>query len=167
MKSRNIILVGFMGTGKSTVGRALAQHLKWTFIDTDQGIEQEAGMSIPTIFEQYGEHYFRDLESKVIARTVAGEHQVIATGGGAVLREENRKAMLSGGLVVALKADSATIISRVREDTNRPLLAGDLESKVQSLLKERERAYDFAQMVIDTSALSVSEIVQLIQARST
>lgn len=162
----NIILIGFMGTGKTTVGQALASELAWTFIDTDKEIEKLAGKPIPQIFADEGEARFRDLESQVIKRTMIGEHQVVSTGGGSVLRPENREAMLAGGLVVALTADAETIIARVSGDANRPLLAGDAASKVRKLMQEREGAYDFAHVSIDTSGKDVDEILQIIRAHA-
>lgn len=163
---RNIILIGFMGTGKTTVGQALASDLEWTFVDTDQEIVRLAGKPIPQIFAEHGEAHFRDLESQVVQRIMADEQQVVSTGGGAVLRSENREAMLSGGLVVALTADAETIIARVSGDANRPLLAGDATSKVRKLMQEREGAYDFAHVSIDTSGKDVEEILQIIRAHA-
>jgi len=164
---RNIILIGFMGTGKSTVGKAVATELDWGFIDTDEQVEALAGKSISELFAQDGEQHFRKLESQVLSDIAKREHLVVSTGGGAVLRQENRQAMLASGLVVALTADAETIIERVRLDTNRPLLAGDLPSKVQRLMKEREGAYDFATVKIDTSGLGVEEIVEIILTHTT
>jgi len=164
---RNIILIGFMGTGKSTVGKAVATELDWGFIDTDEQVEALAGKSISELFAQDGEQHFRKLESQVLSDIAKREHLVVSTGGGAVLRQENRQAMLASGLVVALTADAETIIERVRLDTNRPLLAGDLPSKVQRLMKERAGAYDFATVKIDTSGLGVEEIVEIILTHTT
>lgn len=156
---RNIVLVGFMSTGKTTVGAALAKRLGWTFVDTDQEIIRREGLSIPDIFAKYGEHYFRDAETQVIHDIMKGEKQAVSTGGGSVLRKENCDAMAAGGLVVALTAPADVLISRLREDTERPLLQGGVEERVHRLLKEREHAYDFADATIDTSVLSVEEAV--------
>ena len=157
--NKNIILIGFMGTGKTTVGLRLAETLGWTFTDTDK--------PIPEIFAEEGEEHFRQLETKVLESLGSRERLVVSTGGGAVLRAANREAMLRSGLVVALKADAETIISRVRGDTNRPLLAGDPEGKVRQLLQERAGAYDFAHVTIDTSHLAVEDIVRAILAHAT
>jgi len=165
--NKNIILIGFMGTGKTTVGLRLAESLGWTFTDTDKQIEELTGKSIPEIFAEEGEEYFRQLETEVLERLRSRDRLVVSTGGGAVLRAANREAMLRSGLVVALKADADTIISRVRGDANRPLLAGDLEGKVKQILHDRAGAYDFAHVVIDTSHMAVEEIVQAILAHAT
>ena len=101
MPKDNIILIGFMGTGKTTVGKIIAEKMQWTFLDTDDLIETRTGMSIPAIFEKYGEQWFRDQESAVIEEVLKEKNQVISTGGGAVLREENRQMMLEGGIVAA------------------------------------------------------------------
>jgi shikimate kinase len=161
---KNIILIGFMGTGKSTVGKSLAAELGWEFVDTDAKIEEMAGKSIPRLFSEDGEERFRDLESEALRLVTSGQRQVIATGGGVVLRPANRQLMLENGLVVALQADADTIIGRVRGDANRPLLAGDAAEKVHRLMRERAGAYDFAPVQIDTKNREVAEIVRLIKA---
>ncbi|MCS7459396.1 shikimate kinase [Paenibacillus doosanensis] len=164
MEPSNIVLVGFMGTGKSTVGKTLASRLGWKFVDTDALIEERQGMSISDIFATAGEKAFRDIESETIAITLDGTRQVIATGGGAVLAEQNRKVMQARGWVVALTADAETIISRVSQDQNRPLVQGDVKERVHTLLETRKHAYDFAGKRIDTGSLSVEEIVAEIVA---
>lgn len=158
MNANNIILIGFMGTGKTTVANILAKQLGWQDINSDEMIETAEGMPISRIFETKGEAYFREVETEALRTVLAGKERIVATGGGAVLKEENRDAMLKGGLVVALKASPDTIISRVREDASRPLLAGNLEERVVSLLKEREHAYDFAHFIIDTDVLTADQI---------
>lgn len=162
LMGNNIFLIGFMGTGKSTVGKVLADTLRWEFVDTDAKIEATTGQSIPQLFADHGEQRFREIETEVLRSIAAGRHQVVSTGGGAVLKQENREAMLAGGYVVALEADEQTIIERVQGDTNRPLLAGDLEARVHKLLQERAGAYDFARLKIDTTGKTVEEIVQII-----
>lgn len=163
-KERNIILVGFMGTGKSTVGVMLAEMLGFSFIDTDAQVVKKAGCSIPEIFAEHGEVYFRQIEHEVIAGVLQGKGQVISTGGGAVLREDNRQAMLGNGQVIALTADMDIIVERVRQDRNRPLLQGDVEERVSQLLEQRKHAYDFADLMIDTTELTVDTIVGIILA---
>ncbi|WP_425456451.1 shikimate kinase [Cohnella pontilimi] len=164
-KSRNLIVVGFMGTGKSTVSKLLSQKLGYTGVDTDEEIERRSGRTIPELFASEGEASFRDWESRVIREVLAGDRQVVATGGGAVLREENRLAMLAAGWVVALTADRDTLIRRVSlsaETGNRPLLAGDAAKRVDELLEARRHAYDFAHVMIDTSRRSPAEIAELL-----
>lgn len=162
---RNVVIVGFMGTGKSTVSRLLSERLGWERIDTDEEIENRAGKPIPRIFAEDGEEAFRDWESRVVEEVLAGSRQVIATGGGAVLRERNRRTMLAGGWVVALTADKASLVRRVTSAAaagTRPLLAGDAEARVEALLQARKRAYDFAQATIDTSRLTPADVAQLL-----
>lgn len=161
----NIILIGFMGTGKSTAGELLARKLGWVFADMDKRIEEEHGLSISRLFERDGEAAFRKLETEMLIRILGQSRQVIATGGGAVLAEENRTAMQRGGYVVALKADKATIIGRVSQDTGRPLLQGDLDARINQLLQARKSAYDFADLTIDTTGLTPGQIVDRIADR--
>lgn len=161
----NVILVGFMGTGKTTVGRALAARLGWRFIDTDSFIEEQEGMSVAEIFAQKGEAYFRQTETRALMQILKRSGQVVATGGGAVLAEENRAMMLQGGLVAALQASPATIIGRVREDKSRPLLAGDVEERVHRLLEARRTAYDFAPVQLATDGISVDQLVERLAER--
>lgn len=163
-KCRNIVIVGFMGTGKSTVSRLLSERLGWERIDTDEEIERRAGKSIPQLFAEDGETYFRDWESRVLEDVLSGSGKVVATGGGAVLRESNRRVMLAGGWVVALTADKDSLIKRVTSSAaagTRPLLAGDAEARVTALLQSRQRAYDFAQATIDTSRLSPADVANM------
>lgn len=164
--NKNVILVGFMGSGKTTVGKRLAHALGWTFVDSDHAIEAHEGMAVRDIFQSEGEAYFRQAETETLRRLLSSENQVIATGGGAVLKEENRKLMLEGGLVVALKASEATVVKRVRGDESRPLLQGDVEERVRSLMLARKTAYDFAPVQIDTDGRSVEEIVKLIAEKT-
>lgn len=154
-----------MGTGKSTVSRLLAEQLGWDRIDTDEEIVRRAGKTIPQLFEDEGEEAFRDLESQVLEDVLSTGNQVVATGGGAVLRERNRRVMLSGGLVVSLKADRESLVMRVTSAAaagTRPLLAGDAEAKVSALLESRKHAYDFAHESIDTSRLTPDEVAMRI-----
>lgn len=163
--NRNIIIVGFMGTGKSTVSQLLANRLGWSRIDTDEEIVRRAGKSIPDIFQAEGESYFRDLESRVLEDLLEESGRVIATGGGAVLREANRRCMLAGGWVVALTADKPSLLGRVAaggDAAGRPLLAGDAEARIDALLAARRHAYDFAHATVDTSRLSPEEVAELL-----
>lgn len=160
---KNIILVGFMGTGKTTVGKRLAELTGWKHIDTDAFIEEQMGQTIADIFATEGESFFRDQETHVLHSLLQDEEQIITTGGGIVLRPENVRLMLQGGLVVALTASPEVIVERVRHDEQRPLLAGDeREKRVRELLEQRSGKYDFAHVKIDTSHLSVDEICRLI-----
>jgi shikimate kinase len=164
--NRNIVMIGFMGTGKSTVGSALAERLGWRFVDTDAAVVEREDRSIPQLFEEEGEAYFRDAESAVLKSVLAGSRQVVSTGGGAVLRQANRETMLEGGFVVALTAPPDVLLARLKGDANRPLLAGDKEERVHRLLEERKNAYDFAHLVVDTSRSNVRETVESIIERT-
>lgn len=151
-----------MGTGKSTVGQKLAELLGWTFQDSDAFLEEEQQTSISELFRMHGETYFRALESKALAHILDRKEQIVATGGGAVLVDGNRACMLQNGFVVALKASPETIIQRVSSDSSRPLLHGDLEERVHTLLEQRKSAYDFAHSIIDTEELTADQIAELI-----
>jgi shikimate kinase len=162
VKDRNIILVGFMGTGKTTIGRSLAGKMGWTFVDTDARIEDEQGAAVSRLFELQGEAQFRRIETETLTKVLMDKQQVIATGGGAVLAQGNCRAMLDNGFVVALTADYTTIISRVSKDEARPLLKGDVNQRVSLLLEQRKSAYDFADLMMDTSKTSIELIVETI-----
>ena len=162
MKRRNIVLVGFMGTGKSAVGNLLAKRLGWPLVDTDHLIEIKEGKSIPELFDSKGEGYFRSVESKIISEVMAQSNQVIATGGGSVLAVENRENMLNFGFVVGLVARKEIIIERVKLDQNRPLLQGNVEERVGILLEQRKHAYDFVDLSIDTTHMTKDSVVDLI-----
>lgn len=161
--SNKIILIGFMGTGKSSVASGLAQELGITHVDMDAEIVKVAGKSIPDIFAEQGEAAFRDMESSVLESLLQNRvSTVIATGGGAVLKPSNCQLMLEHGFVVALTASEQVIVARVQQDQNRPLLQGDVAERVRTLMQTRAKAYDFAHMTIDTSDLSVDQIVSQI-----
>jgi shikimate kinase len=161
LSKKNIILIGFMGTGKTTVGSALAQKMNWQHVDTDSLIEEKEG-SILEIFHKHGEAHYRQIEADCIRRVVLDQQLVITTGGGSVLLPENRIVLKQSGFVVLLTAAPETIIKRVREDESRPLLQGNLEERVHQLLRDRENAYKFADFTIDTTDLGVDEIVEKI-----
>ncbi|WP_138751731.1 shikimate kinase [Paenibacillus sinopodophylli] len=158
-----LVLVGFMGTGKSTVSRLLAEELGWKRVDGDEEIEKYENRLISDIFASDGEAAFREIETKVLHQLLVGEDCcVISTGGGAVLRETNRELMLDNGFVVALKASPEQILARVKTDTARPLLQGDAEERVHLLLEQRKHAYDFAHLSIDTTSMTAEEVVAAI-----
>jgi len=162
---KNIILVGMMGTGKSTVGILIAESLGYEFVDLDQVIIEQEGRSIPEIFAERGEDYFRTVETAVLKRVVQSEGRVISTGGGSVLASENTNLMLENGFVAALTATAEEILSRVGADANRPLLAGNAEERIKRLLEERKDAYLFAHCTVDTSGLLAAQVSQHILIR--
>ncbi|MBO5998317.1 MAG: shikimate dehydrogenase [Lachnospiraceae bacterium] len=169
-KQRNIILTGFMGSGKTTVGKELAGRLGMKLLDTDSIIEQREGRSINEIFETSGEEYFRDLETellKELAGTDGQEAAVYSTGGGIVLREENRRLLHRAGTVVWLKVSAADVIGRLEGDDTRPLLkGGDKEQKISRLISMREKLYaEGADIVIETGGVPIQEITGRIMKR--
>jgi len=146
---RCVVLIGMMGAGKSTIGRRMAARLRLPFLDADTEIETAAGMSIPDIFETHGEPHFRDGEARVIARLLDGGPAVIATGGGAFMREETRGRVRDKAVSIWLKADAEVIMKRVRRRSDRPLLQNaDPEATVSRLLGEREPVYATADLTI-------------------
>lgn len=122
IRARSIVLVGLMGSGKSTIGRRLAQRLGMAFADADDEIERAAGMTISEMFAKFGEAHFRDGERRVIARLLAGRPHVLATGGGAFINDETRALILKGSLSIWLDADVPTLVERVARRSHRPLL---------------------------------------------
>jgi shikimate kinase len=159
--SRSIVLVGMMGAGKSTIGRRLAARLRLSFTDADTEIEAAAGMSIPDIFETRGEAQFRDGEARVIARLLDHGPMVLATGGGAFMREETRDRIRAKAISIWLKADADVIMRRVRRRANRPLLqTADPEATVNRLLGEREPVYQNADLTIMSRDVPHDRIVE-------
>ncbi|HAK59459.1 MAG TPA: shikimate kinase [Nitrospiraceae bacterium] len=163
---KNIILTGFMGVGKTSVGIGLAKELGYTFVDTDNIIEADEKTAITEIFAKRGEPYFRDVETRVIRRVMEGEGQVVSTGGGAVIRDENREAFRFGGLTVCLTGRPEVIFDRIKHETHRPLLqVNDPLAQIRELLESRETYYRLADMTIDTSDKSVKDIIAAIKER--
>ncbi len=161
----HIYLIGFMGTGKSTVGRALADTMDRKLLDTDELIISRDGRDIPTIFTEDGEEYFRQIERQVVSDISAiREPAVVSCGGGVVLFDENTAAMHSSGRVIWLTASAKEILRRVESDTGRPLLSGKKTIEdIQSLMLSRHGRYEAASdIVIDTDNRSVDEIVKMI-----
>jgi shikimate kinase len=147
--NRSIVLVGMMGAGKSSIGRKLAQTLEIPFVDADAEIEAAAQMSIPDIFATHGEPYFRAGEARVIARLLDGGPQVLATGGGAFLREDTRRAIRAKGISVWLKADLDVLLRRVRRRSDRPLLKTENPTEtLTALIAERYPVYAGADLTV-------------------
>ena len=161
-RESTLILVGMMGAGKSTVGRLLARRLQRKFHDTDEEIERRCGVRIPVIFEIEGEAGFRARETQVISELCTLEDAVLATGGGAVLAEENRRVISARGIVVYLHARAPQLWQRVRHDRNRPLLAtADPQEKLAALYAERDPLYrEVADLVVDTGKQSVQTLAK-------
>ena len=166
--STNIVLVGFMGSGKSSVGRLLATYLGFQFVDTDALIVQAAGMPISEIFAKQGEEAFRDLESQTVASLKGRRRLVIATGGGVVIREANRAILRELGFVVGLTADEETIFERVSRNNKRPLLqTPNPRQTISELLQAREPFYrDAAEFVVDTTHKTHHQVAEAIIAEA-
>ena len=160
----SIALVGMPGCGKSTVGRQLARQLGWRFVDSDHEIERQIGGSIRTFFEQQGELAFRELEQQMIAALTQQSEMVLATGGGAVLRQANRRALKAGCKVVYLRSTPQELFRRLRHDTQRPLLqVADPLKRLRDLFHERDPLYrDAADFLIETGRPSVPNLVNMI-----
>ena len=158
---KNIVLTGFMGTGKTSVGKCLAKELNLRFIDTDDLIEKEAGTNIKEIFAKFGEGYFRRLESKVINEISSHTDRIISTGGGAVVSMLNLEALKKNSIVISLMASIDTILLRIGNGDERPLISeGDKKEAISNLLKVREPFYRKADFIIDTTGKTVSEVVE-------
>jgi shikimate kinase len=158
---RNIALIGFMGTGKSSVGRMIADQLHFNFVDTDELIEARAGKSISTIFSEDGEASFRKMEAAIVAELASRKRTVISTGGGVAIGPGNLDSLREHALVVCLWASPEKIWERVRGQTHRPLLReADPLAKIRELLAVREPFYKQADVLLNTELRSVREVVQ-------
>ena len=164
---KNIVLMGFMGAGKTTIGKKLAKALECEFIDTDEWIEKEQGRKISDIFAEDGEAVFRDMETDLLKRLQGREEKfVLSIGGGMPVREENRVLLRNLGIVIYLKTSKEEIVRRVSGDKNRPLLqGGDLEEKVTNLMNARAQIYvETAHMEVITDRKNPSEVVENIMS---
>ena len=168
---RCIVLVGMMGAGKTSIGRRLAGNLlRLPFLDADAEIEKAANLTIPEIFESYGEAHFREGERRVVARLLASGPAVLATGGGAFMSEETRERCRESGITVWLKADVPVLLERVRKKGNRPLLdRRDPDEAMRRLLAEREPTYRLADIVVASREgphqAVVAEIIAALDSR--
>lgn len=157
-------MIGLMGAGKTTIGRQLAKSLMVPFYDSDKAIEESTGVDIPTIFEFEGEEGFRDREQKMIQKLTQLHGIVLATGGGAILREENRKLLKENGYVVYLQCSVERILERTRRDTQRPLLkTDDPKERLRKLFDQRQPLYlSCANFRVDTGILKSKTVVNRI-----
>lgn len=161
---KNIVLIGFMGTGKTAAGRRLAYRLKRKFIDTDAEIEKITGKTIAQIFAKDGVIRFRSEEALLVKKLAVREGLVISTGGGLVLDPENVQLLKENGVLIALTTPPEVIYDRVKNKNSRPLLMkGELQEQIHSLLKERHGTYDVAEFTVDTGTCIVDEVVEQIQ----
>ena len=156
---RNIVLVGFMGTGKSVVGKLLAKKLNMDFVESDEMIEIREKSPIKDIFEKKGEPYFRLVEKDVMKEASSRKNIVISAGGGAIVDEDNLKNLKNSGVVICLKASPETILKRTKDLKTRPLLnVADPKKQIEELLQKREAYYNRADFSIETDNLSVDEV---------
>ena len=165
----NIVLTGFMGTGKSVVGKELAKRLGMSYLSTDELIEKREGTKILAIFQKKGEEYFRQVETQIIKEVASLDNYVISSGGGVVLRGENVTALKKNGFIVCLSASPEVILQRTANNRNRPLLrlleVDDQKKRIKELLEIRKPFYDKADFRIDTSNLSSEEVVEKLVSR--
>lgn len=158
---KNISFIGFMGTGKSVVGRNVARHLDFSFIDTDIYIEEKFGMKIWEYFQKYGEAAFRKTEHICLQEILKNKNQVVSTGGGIVLLKENRDLLQEESFVVSLKAGAKTIYYRTKRNKKRPLLKTQKPLKtIGALMKKRKGLYDFGDIVLYTDDRSIRELTK-------
>lgn len=157
----NLVIIGFMGTGKSAIGKILAQKLNYEFIDTDQSIETERHQKITQIFREEGEDFFRSLENKLAEELSRADRKVIATGGGWVLNPENLRLSRVNGFIISLTAEPGVIYKRVKHETHRPLLAGeDPPAKIKAIMGQRDNLYREADLIVDTSMGTPEQITE-------
>lgn len=157
---RNIILVGFMGSGKTTIAIELSHRLKMSYVSTDDLIEKKEKATINEIFTKKGEDFFRNVESEVIKQACAMDNVIIDTGGGVVLKEENWANMKEGGIIICLTADEETIMARTKKYKHRPLLnVEDPKQKIRSLMLRRTPFYAKADYCVDTGKMTVNQVV--------
>ena len=160
----NISLIGMMGCGKTTIGKLLASYTGYTFVDIDELIVQNEGISIPQIFEQKGEDYFRSVESQLLEQLLNKDNQVISTGGGIVKLDNNLNLLKEKSKVFYLKACVDVLYERVKEDSNRPLLKTDnVKLKIESLLNERCSLYEKAHFIIEADKMPEYVVSQIIE----
>ena len=167
MKS-NLILTGFMGTGKTSLGKLLATKLGRGFVDLDQKIEKDFGMTIAEIFDKHGEKFFRELEKKAVAEVCTRKNLVIATGGGTVKDQENIDMLKKSGVIICLTTEPEEIFNRTERRGERPVLDGGGEERlatIKKLLAERKKFYDQADYTVDTTDWSPLQIMNDICSR--
>lgn len=165
LKEKNIVLFGFMGTGKSAIAHRLGDRLNYPVVEMDDLIEEREGMSISSIFAEMGERYFRQCEREMVMDLSREGGKVIATGGGVVLNPDNIRDFKGSGIVICLTGRPEVILSRVENETHRPLLEVENRlEKIKNLLAARRSFYDRIEDRVDTSDLSMEEVVERIIA---
>lgn len=166
MNKYNIVLIGFMGSGKTTIGKRLSLHYKKEFIDTDDFIEKKEGMKISEIFQKYGEEYFREKEEELCERFSIKKSKIISTGGGIIKNTKNMDNLKEGGKIFYLQTTAEKVIENLKNDNTRPLLQGDNKyEKVKALLEERTPLYEkYADHTINVCDSSLEYTVSLIES---
>jgi shikimate kinase len=162
-KKNNIYLIGFMGAGKTTIGKILSQKLNYNFVDLDLDIEKEQVISISEMFEKHGEKYFRDVETESLRKISEKSNQIISTGGGIVIKDENWEIMRNSGVSVYLKASIETLFNRVKHKSTRPLL--NVENpfeKAKELFAARESLYEKSDIVLDREGIEPGDVAMAI-----
>jgi shikimate kinase len=160
---KNIALIGFMAVGKSAIGRTLAKKLRRRFVDLDRVIERAEGRKVREIFEHKGEAYFRQLEKQALAEVLEKNNQIIATGGGVILDDQNLQILREKALLIGLSAEMDVLLARAGDATKRPLLQGNnRRERIEDLLRQRAARYAQAHVTIDTSNLTVDQVVKKI-----
>ena len=159
---RNVVLIGFMGTGKSAIGQILARRLAWTFVDTDSRVAARERATVPQIFARHGESYFRDAEARAIAEIAGRRDLVIATGGGAVLKPENMQRLRAHGWIISLTAPADVLVKRLADGERRARLHGDARQSVTRLLDQRRPLYRDADLMVDVSVASPDRVAQVV-----
>ena len=165
MDSKNIFIIGSMGSGKTSIGKILAKKNNLSFLDTDHEIIRSCGYSIPDIFEEFGEEHFRNLETEQLRKMNALENHVISTGGGIILKNDNRKLMKELGIIIFLDINISSQVDRVKNRKNRPLLNDkNLKDNLLSLKKTRDPIYKkISNYIIDVSGKERDQIINEIQ----
>lgn len=163
----NILLIGFMGTGKTTVSKELSKEMLVPEVDMDACLVEKANMSISDIFDQYGEEYFRDMETECVKELQQQGGKIISCGGGAVLREQNVEYMKENGVIVLLTAKPETILKRVKNSTERPILNGNMNLEFITRLMDRrkDRYREVADVIIETDDKDIAQISREIQKK--
>jgi len=157
--AKNIVLIGLMGSGKTTVGKLLAKKLNKTFIDTDECIENEEKISINEIFSRFGESCFRNLETDIIKKVCLADNQIVSTGGGIVEKPKNLEILKKNGIIFYLYASVEELYQRIKNEKNRPLLNNDAPKwALEKLLNKREIFYELCDVKIDTTGKNADQI---------
>lgn len=160
LKSYNLVFIGFMGVGKTTISSNISNILDREIIDIDKFIEKKSNMIIPDIFDKFGEKYFRDLESDVVLDISKEKGKIISCGGGTVIRESNVYALKENGIIIRLTADADTVLNRVKSSNNRPILNGNMNKNfISTLMKKRDLIYkNAADITVSTDDKSIEKI---------